>query len=197
MTCIRRRSRSYNDWMRSTVLILAVAIATPARAQLDDARLGTSAAALQKLVDRATQEGLPSDLVLNKVREGLAKLVPPPRITVVASALVEALEKARSEAQPFYAQGLPPPGLLKALVEAHAANVSVADAAVVMRAGGRERAIQVLTDLVQRGYPSPAAPGRARARKVTSCPSSVGASDGDGCVRSRAKVQLTATPPTI
>lgn len=118
---------------------------------IDDARLGPSAAAVHHIVDGAAKSGLPAALLADKVREGLAKGVPPARIVPVVAALADGLARARTEAQPFV--GAAPAALLKAIVEAHAAGAGAADVAAVLHAGGRERAIEVLTDLLQRGYP--------------------------------------------
>jgi hypothetical protein len=160
MTCIPRRLRSYNQGMARVLLMLGiVAIAPAARAQtagLDDARLGASAAEVHAIVSRAGRDHLPDWLLIDKVNEGLAKGVPPARIAIVLRGLAENLGRARDEARPFVA-GEAPHGLLKALVEAHVAGVGGGDAGVVLGAGGRERAIEVLTDLVQRGYPASAA----------------------------------------
>src|SRR5207248_7879792 len=100
----------------------------------------------------AESAGLPAELIADKVREGLAKGVPPARIAAVVAGLADALGRARAEAQPLVG-GAPSASLLKAIVEAHAAGAAAADVATVLRGGGRERAVQVLTDLAQRGYP--------------------------------------------
>jgi hypothetical protein len=140
------------------VALLTLAWLPAARAELrpdERARLGPAAGAVEAAVARAGQAQLPAELLVDKAREGLAKGVPPARIGAVVAELEQALGRARAEAQPFLGAGAPPPrALLKSLVEAHAAGVRADDAAMVLRAGGRERALQVLTDLVQRGYPS-------------------------------------------
>jgi hypothetical protein len=155
MRCIRGARRSYNGLMRgfcfSTVL-LAAAAAWADRPAIDAARLGPSAGDVRAVVDHAAQAGLPEQLLVDKVREGLAKGVAPARIVVVIRGLEEGLLRARAEAQPFTGSA-PPPGLLKAIVEAHAVGANVGDVGALLRAGGRERAVQVLTDLIQRGYP--------------------------------------------
>jgi hypothetical protein len=144
--------------MARFILMLVLAAAAPAWAggvAIDDARLGAAAPQVHAIVDGAARAGLPADVVADKVREGLAKGVPPARIVAVAGALADALGRARTEAQPLV--GATSPSLLKAIVEAHAAGAAAADVAVILRAGGRERAVQVLTDLAQRGYPVAAA----------------------------------------
>lgn len=156
MTCIRRYLQSYNAPMvrRLVILGLISATATSVRAQpapLDDPRLGASAAEVRAVVQQAVQKGLPGQLLTDKVSEGLAKGVPPARIAVVLRGLAQSLGQARDEARPFVT-GDVPRALLKALVEAHGAGVTPGDASVVLGAGGRTHAIEVLTDLVQRGY---------------------------------------------
>jgi hypothetical protein len=123
-------------------------------AAVDDPRLGGSTADVRAVVDRAAANGLPTDLLVDKVREGLAKGVPPARIALVVRGLADSLGRARTEAQSAKVAA-PSAGLLKAIVEAHAAGVGASDVATVLRSSGRalERAVQVLTDLAQRGYP--------------------------------------------
>src|SRR5262249_33576735 len=128
------------------------------RPALDDSRLGGSAAEVHALLDRAAANGLPTELLVDKVREGLAKGVPSARIALVVRGLADSLGVARAEAQ---AAGAAPPSaaLLKAIVEAHAAGVGAAGVATVLRGTGRDgvRALEVLTDLAQRSYPIAAA----------------------------------------
>ena len=156
MRCIRDARRSYNRVMTRSIfgaVLLAATTAWADRPAIDEARLGASAGAVRAVVDHAAQAGLPEQLLVDKVREGLAKGVAPARIVVVVRGLEEGLSRARTEAQPF-AGSAPPAGLLKAIVEAHAAGAGAADVTALLRAGGRERAMQVLTDLLQRGYPA-------------------------------------------
>ena len=142
-------------WSFGAVLLAATA-AWAERPAIDDARLGASALEVRAIVDHAAQAGLPEQLLVDKVREGMAKGVAPARIVAVARGLEQALLRARTEAQPF-AGSPPPPGLLKAIVEAHAAGAGEQEIGALLRAGGRERAVQVLTDLAQRGFPVAAA----------------------------------------
>jgi len=118
---------------------------------LDDARLGANAAALHQILDGAAHAGLPADLLADKAREGLAKGVPPARIVAVVGGLADALGRARTEA--LAVTPSPSPSLLRAIVEAHGAGAAAGDVGLVLHAGGRERSVQVLTDLAQRGYP--------------------------------------------
>lgn len=155
MRCIRGAFQSYNSVMARTLFIALLCWGGAAWAEapaMDDARLGASAAAVHATLDNATRAGLPAELIADKVREGLAKGVPPARIATVVAGLADALGHARAEAQPLVG-GAPPAALLKAIVEAHAAGAGAADVATILRAGGRDRAVQVLTDLLQRGYP--------------------------------------------
>jgi len=124
------------------------------RPALDDSRLGGSAADVRAVVDRAAAGGLPAELLVDKVREGLAKGVPPARIALVVRDLADSLGRARSETQNAGVVA-PSAALLKTIVDAHAAGVGTAEVAAVLRSGVQdcERALQVLTDLAQRGYP--------------------------------------------
>jgi len=135
-------------------LLLVGGVASAERPAIDEARLGPSAADVRALVDRTAASGLPAELLVDKVREGLAKGVPPARIALVVHGLADSLGRARSEALTA-AVASPSTALLKAIVEAHGAGVGTGEVAAVLRAGGRarERAVQVLTDLAQRGYP--------------------------------------------
>jgi hypothetical protein len=155
MRCIRGARRSYNEVMTRlcfSAVMLATTVAWANPPAIDDARLGASAAEVHAIVDHAAQAGLPQELLVDKVREGLAKGVAPARIVAVVRSLDAGLLRARTEAQPF-AGSAPAPGLLKAIVEVHAVGAGAADVTALLRAGGRERAVQVLTDLIQRGYP--------------------------------------------
>jgi hypothetical protein len=123
----------------------------------DDARLQAVRAELQTIVDRAARDGLPDALLADKIREGLAKGVPAPRIVGVVRTLATELQQARSEAAPHVA-GVPSQALLKAIVDAHALGVRAEVAELLAATRGLEsqtRAVEVLGDLAQRGYPAP------------------------------------------
>jgi len=123
-----------------------------------DARLDAERAQLQALVDGAEQEGLPAELLTAKIREGLAKNVPPGRITSALAILTNSLRQARVEASAHVAQR--PAALLKAIVDAHALGASNADVALVLAAAAGKpataatRSIEVLGDLLQRKLPA-------------------------------------------
>jgi hypothetical protein len=125
-----------------------------AEAPLSDARLQPAAAELRSIFAQAAQDGVPDELLSDKLREGLAKGVPPARIAQVLRSLEQALGRARREAGTL--PGSPPPKeLLKAIVDAHAAGVGSPELKPLLRPPARTRAVEVLTDLAQRGYPAP------------------------------------------
>jgi len=139
-------------------MLLMGGVAHADRPTVDDSRLGESAAEVHAIVDGAAANGLPPELLADKVREGLAKGVAPARIALVVRDLADSLGRARVETQ-IAGAAAPSAALLRAIVEAHAAGVGAGAVATVLHAGGRdrERAILVLTDLAQRGYPASAA----------------------------------------
>jgi hypothetical protein len=158
-------------------LMVCVALIGVARAAVpDDARLGAARAELQAVFEAAARDGVPEALLADKVREGLAKNVPAPRIAGVVRGLEQTLATARIEAQAHV--GAPPPALLKAIAEAHAASATRSDVERVLAAAaprGAEpatRAVEVLTDLSQRGYP-PSAAAQAIAEVTTKNPGAV------------------------
>ena len=63
--------------MQLTLLLLAI-LAAPTLPS--DPRLEPVRAELAQVVDQTSQAGLPADVLVAKVQEGLAKNVPPPRI---------------------------------------------------------------------------------------------------------------------
>jgi hypothetical protein len=75
-----------------------LAAAAPARAQpsspTEDERLDPVRASLEASLRAAEKEGLPSDMLLHKVREGLAKQVPPQRIAAAVQGLLGTLRTA-------------------------------------------------------------------------------------------------------
>jgi hypothetical protein len=130
------------------LLLVRVAFA---QATLDDARLQPVAAELRQLFAAAAQEQIPDELLADKLREGLAKGVAPARILQVLHTMERALWGARSEA--VAAGAVPSRSLLKAIVDAHAAGVGAPELRPLL---AQARAVEVLTDLVQRGYPAAA-----------------------------------------
>jgi hypothetical protein len=136
---------------------LALAAATEAGALPEEARLGAEAAPLRTLVDRAAEGGLPSELLVSKIREGLAKNVDPSQIRAATERLLEALDRARGfigERRP----GPPARDLLQAVAQAQLAGCGFAELdrllSTASAPGPTARAIDVLVDLMLRGYPS-------------------------------------------
>jgi|GEM_PF-1437844 len=121
----------------------------------DDARLGATRASLQATVDRAEAAGLPGRPLVIKVREGLAKGVPPERIAAAVESLARGLGEANSFAR-AHGRG-PSPALLIALADLHARGIGWDSAAPVVTAHADDaalvRALDVLSELTQRGYP--------------------------------------------
>lgn len=127
-----------------------------------DARLDPSRAAIEQQVARARALGLPTDVVVAKVREGLAKNVPSDLIAAAVVRLVSGLETARNFAAE---QTRRPPSavLVAALARAQLAGVELPPAAGLLRASKDDasaaRSVSVLTDLASRGYPVARASG--------------------------------------
>src|SRR2546421_7092513 len=123
----------------------------------DDARLGAARLRIDQLVDRAAAEGLPAEMIVSKVREGLAKGVDAARIEAAALRLTDSLEAA----QRFVAArrtGPPATSLVRAVAEARLAGVSLGAVDPLVRGERPEpqsrRAVEVVTDLSLRGYPA-------------------------------------------
>jgi hypothetical protein len=120
-----------------------------------DGRLEPARARLSELVRQAAADGLPADLIVIKVQEGLAKGIDPARIEAAATKLTENLTAAQryvAERRP----GQPPTRLVRAVAEARQAGVPLAIVDPLVRSGRADapRAVEVLTDLSLRGYPA-------------------------------------------
>jgi hypothetical protein len=142
----------------STLLALAIMTGTAQAAAPglpSDARLEPVRPRLEQIVKKAADDGLPADLIVSKVREGLAKGVDVARIETAAGRLAESLAVARG----FVAERRPAaaPEVIRAVAEARLAGVDLVAADAVVRAdrsaGDTARAVEVLTDLSLRGYP--------------------------------------------
>jgi hypothetical protein len=119
-----------------------------------DPRLDVVRDHLDQLLDRACAAGLPSEMIVSKVREGLAKGADGGRIDAATTRLTENLFSAHrylTERQP----GRPLPALVRAVTEARASGVALEAIDPLVRSEHPEkvRAIEVLTDLATRGYP--------------------------------------------
>jgi len=137
------------------VTVLALAAAGEAAPLPADARLDAVRGRLEQLIQRADGAGLPSEVIVSKVREGLAKGVDAGRIEAAVLRLTENLEAA----QKFVVvrqTGRPPAQLVRAVAEARAAGVPLTAMDRLVRAQKPElpRAIEVITDLSLRGYPT-------------------------------------------
>ena len=134
-------------------LALAQGAALPADPRLDPVR-----PRLEQLVDRTAASGLPAELVVSKVREGLAKGVSPDRIEAAVARLFDNLQAARTFAAERRSGPAPAPELVRALADARMAGIDLASADAVVRGGKAApetaRAVEVLTDLSLRGYPA-------------------------------------------
>lgn len=132
-----------------------------APAVLGDARLAPAAPQLAEVWAAAARDGVPESILNDKLNEGLAKGVPAARIALV----IRTLESSLAEAQKQLAGHVssPPPALLKAMVEARNAGADKRDLETLLAAGAPRgaqaltRALDVLTDLAQRGFPVAAA----------------------------------------
>jgi hypothetical protein len=124
----------------------------------DDARLDPVRAQIEAVVARSTQAGLPSEIIVSKVREGLAKGVDPARIGVAAERLAQGLADARSFVVSRRGAATTSPELVRAVAEAKLAGVDLGSAGPLIDkqrgAADSARAVEVLTDLSRRGYPT-------------------------------------------
>jgi hypothetical protein len=134
-------------------LAQAGAVALPADPRLDPVR-----PRLEALVTRSAEAGLPTELLVSKVREGLAKGVPADRIEAAAGRMAEGLSAAQGFVRERHPKQAPPPDLVRALAEARMAGVEPAVLDPVVRGAkpgpATARAVEVLTDLSLRGYPA-------------------------------------------
>jgi hypothetical protein len=137
------------------VTVFALASSVEAAGLPADARLDPVRGRLEGLIQRADGAGLPSEMMVSKVREGLAKGVDAARIEAAVVRLSENLEAAQQYVvarQP----GRPPASLVRAVAEARSAGVpmTAVDRLVRARRPELQRAVEVITELSLRGYPS-------------------------------------------
>lgn len=122
-----------------------------------DPRLAPVRAQVDQTVSRAEQAGLPSEIIVSKVREGLAKGIDPQRIAAAAERLADNLSEARSFVSERRRGGSPAPELVRAVAEARMAGIAPGANDAIVREGRSPgesaRAVEVLTDLSLRGYP--------------------------------------------
>jgi len=135
-----------------------IASAAPARAATlpPSARLDPVRPALEETVDRAAREGLPSELIVSKVREGLAKGVAPDDIRAAAERLAADLAEAMRFLR-AHRRGAAAPALVRALAGARAAAIDLESLAPLCESDVPDaaliRTVEVLTDLALRGDP--------------------------------------------
>ena len=136
--------------------------ATAETTPVNDPKLAPVRPAIEAAIDQTTTAGLPPALVASKLREGLAKGASPEAIRTA----VERLAANLTAAAGFVAArrpGAPPLPLVRALAEARGRGVDLAATEPMIGVGVTlehgARAIEVLTDLAARGYPT----GRAAA----------------------------------
>lgn len=123
----------------------------------EDARLASVRAELTAALDRTAAAGLPTELLVSKIREGLAKGIDGPRIASVVVRLADELRAAHAFLVARKQQATQP--LVRAVAEARLAGVAFEAMDPLVRAGGLQvtRSIEVLADLSLRGYPAPRA----------------------------------------
>jgi len=159
-----RKGTSAHPWAGAFVAVcLAVAGGAAPRAHASDAppaseadRLGPRAADIQRVIERASHDGLPTEGLASKVREGLAKGASPDAIWRA----VERQAQTLGEASALLRQQRKAPAsaaLVKAVADARAAGVAPDTARPVVASAADDarlvRAVEVLTDLALRGYP--------------------------------------------
>jgi hypothetical protein len=137
--------------------VLVAAADAPPNALPADGRLAAVKPALERQLARARAAGLPTDVVVAKVREGLAKNVAPDRIQSAVERLVTGLEEARAFAAERTGRA-PSHALVAALAKARLGGVDLAASSLVLKDvkddATAARAVSVLTDLASRGYPT-------------------------------------------
>src|SRR5579862_6766153 len=106
------------------LLMLGLASAEAAPGLPGDARLAPVRAHLQDVIQRADAAGLPSDMIVSKVREGLAKGVDPARIEAAAVRLADSLAVAQQYVAARRSGHAAAP-LVRAVAEARLAGVAM------------------------------------------------------------------------
>lgn len=146
-------------WCAAAALAALLGLAGPAGAATlpDNQRLDPVRPALEQTLDQAARDGLPAELIVTKVREGLAKGVSPQAIRAAA----ERLARSLGDADRFlraHRKTASSPALVRAVAEARTSGVDLEVATPVVTSDAAEptvvRAVEVLTDLALRGYPT-------------------------------------------
>jgi hypothetical protein len=141
--------------MAATVLGFAAAQEAAGQPLPDDPRLQPVRDHLAQIIQSEKAAGLPSEVIVSKVREGLAKGVAPARIEEVTLRLAANLEAARryvTARRPGPAR----PALVRAVAEARMAGVGMPaiDSIVSDDRPETPHAVEVVTDLSLRDYPA-------------------------------------------
>ena len=151
-----RRSRAVARFV-SFAAVTAVAFGAGGSTLPVNERLDPVRSALERTVDEAAREGLPSELIVSKVREGLAKGVSPEGIRVAAERLARSLADADRFLRARHHRG-GSPALVRVLAEARTAGVDLEVVAPIIESEMHDaalvHAVEVVTDLALRGYPS-------------------------------------------
>lgn len=140
----------------SVFLFAATAAAAEPTSLPADPRLAPVRVELEKTVATAGRDGLPVEMIVSKVREGLAKGVPPEVIRDVAARLAQNLSASATMLRTQRA-GAPSPALVRVVAEARLAGVEPESLAPLAASHEPDavvaRAVEVVTDLTMRGYP--------------------------------------------
>ena len=170
-------TNEYSSYARRIAMAALIAVAMPAatHAQANDAaraRAGLNASAATRFdaaIARAEREDLPTESIVSKALEGIAKRVPPDRIAVAVEQRLDLLVRARAALEPRRRDADREPqreGAVRARARAEISAVADAmqrgvDDDAVRRLSADSRpdepistSVHVLADLVQRGVPS-------------------------------------------
>jgi hypothetical protein len=143
--------------VRLALLLLLGSNVARAASLPENERLDPVRPALEKIVDDAARDGLPADLIVGKVREGLAKGASPEAIRAAAARLARTLGDADQFLR-AHRKRSSSAALVRALAEARTSGVDLAATSTLVESGAQDaavvRAVEVLTDLALRGYPT-------------------------------------------
>jgi hypothetical protein len=141
--------------MATAVLGFAAAAEAARPALPDDPRLEPIRDRLAQIILSAEAADLPSEVIISKVREGLAKGVAPAQIEAVTERLAQSLEVAHRYVA-ARRPGRSRVALVRAVAEAGLAGVGMPaiDSLVSGDRPETPQAVEVVTDLSLRGYPS-------------------------------------------
>jgi len=163
-------------------------------------RLDPVRPALERTVDEAVRDGLPAELIVSKVREGLAKGVSPEGIRVAAERLARSLADADQFLRARHHRGAPA-ALVRVLAEARSAGVDLEVVAPIIESDMPDAAlvhpVEVVTDLALRGYPSQRAAALVREVAVHDASSMARVVAGVEAIRSGQAISRTDALETL